>query len=336
VLVLAGPNARAAAGADLEAGPGKAGVEVVPFAFPAERTRAAVAAGLERARESGAAAVAALGGGKAMDAGRAVAAKAGLPFAAVPTIASNDSPASAVSVYYADDGVLDGWDVWPANPDLVLVDTRVIAEAPVRWLVSGVGDALATWFEAEAAARAGRAAFSGGVPTMAALAPARLCHETLIEYGLAAAADVRLRVATPAVERVVEACVPLSGIGWESGGLATAHTIGNGITVLPGTHPYSHGEKVAFGLVTQMCLDPEVPPGLREAVVDLMAELGLPVTLAGIGLGDCQDAELRKAAEVLTGPGQFVHNHAFEVTASDLHAAMIAAGGLGRARIRGG
>ena len=36
------------------------------------------------------------------------------------------------------------------NPELVLIDTNVIAHSPVRLLVSGIADALATWVEARA------------------------------------------------------------------------------------------------------------------------------------------------------------------------------------------
>jgi glycerol dehydrogenase len=332
-LVLWGPNAKAAAGGDLVASLGAAGVEAVPFLFSGESSRGQVRLGVDAARAARATVVVAAGGGKAMDTGRAVAFGIGVPFVAVPTIASNDSPTSACTVYYTDDGVLDGWDVWPANPDLVLVDTGVIAGAPVRWLVSGMGDALATWFEAEAAARADRVAFSGGVPTAAALALARLCHDTLMEHGLAARADVERHRTTPAVEAVVEANVLLSGIGWESGGLATAHTVGNGITILPGTHPYSHGEKVAFGLLVQMCLDPAVPAPLRDRVLDFMVAVGLPVTLDGIGVGGADEAEFRRVADALTGPGQLIHNHAFPVNAPDLFSAITAADALGRSRL---
>ena len=41
------------------------------------------------------------------------------------------------------------------QPATVLVDTGVIARAPVRFLVAGIGDGLSTWFEADASARAG-------------------------------------------------------------------------------------------------------------------------------------------------------------------------------------
>ena len=48
---------------------------------------------------------------------------------------------------------------------------------------------------------------------------------------------------TPAVEKVIEANTLLSGIGFESGGLAGAHAIHNGFTVLDECHHMYHGEK---------------------------------------------------------------------------------------------
>jgi len=136
----------------------------------------------------------------------------------------------------------------------------------------------------------------------------------------------------PALEKVVEATTLLSGIGWESGGLATAHTLGNSLTIVPETHPYSHGEKVAFGLATQLCLDDDITPEMRQKVVDFMIEIGLPVTLKEIGMGEISREELMKVADALTGPGQFLHNHVFPVTAFDLYSAMLKADALGKER----
>lgn len=52
---------------------------------------------------------------------------------------------------------------------------------------------------------------------------------------------------TDALERIVEANTYLSGIGFESSGLAGAHAIHNGFTILEECHHLYHGEKVAFG-----------------------------------------------------------------------------------------
>ncbi len=67
------------------------------------------------------------------------------------------------------------------NPELVLVDTKVIANAPVRLLISGIADALATWVEARAVIEAQGGTMVGQVPTIAAEAIARVCESTLFE-----------------------------------------------------------------------------------------------------------------------------------------------------------
>ena len=173
-----------------------------------------------------------------------------LPLVIVPTIASTDAPTSALSVIYDDDGAFLEYRFCGRNPDVVLVDTAIIAEAPVRFLVAGIGDGLSTWFEADASVDdARKPAMAGGPPLLAAMTLARLCYDTLLADGVAARQAVERGVVTPALERVVEANTLLSGLGFESGGLAAAHSIHNGLTALHETHDYWHGEKVAFGVI---------------------------------------------------------------------------------------
>ena len=54
---------------------------------------------------------------------------------------------------------------------------------------------------------------------------------------------------------MIEANTYLSGVGFESGGLAAAHALYNGLTAIPDAHHYYHGEKVAFGTLTQLVLE---------------------------------------------------------------------------------
>jgi glycerol dehydrogenase len=204
-------------------------VELVSFRFSGECDHGQVGLGVDKAKAEKAEVIVAIGGGKAIDLGKAVAMGVGAKLASVPTIASNDAPTSAATVYYTEDGDFQGWDIWPVNPDLVLVDTQVIVNAPVRWLVSGMGDGLCTWYEAEAAFKGRRTALAGGVSTMAALNLAKLCGDTLLAHGVDAKRDCERHVVTPAVEKVVEANTLLSGLGFESAGVASAHAIGNGV-----------------------------------------------------------------------------------------------------------
>jgi glycerol dehydrogenase len=303
---------------------------LIPFQFSGECDRGQIGQGVEKAKAENAEVVVGLGGGKAIDLAKAVAMEIDAKLVTAPTIASNDAPTSAATVYYTAEGNFDGWGIWPRNPDLVLVDSEVIVAAPVRWLVSGIGDGLATWFEAEAAYKGRRVALAGGVATQAALTLARLCYDTLMEFGIDAVRDGTEHVVTPAVERVIEANTLLSGLGFESAGVATAHAVGNGLTEFEECKPFSHGEKVAFGVATQLCLDEDIDPDERLAVFDFMVDVGLPVTLKELGLGDISTDELKSFAEVLCGPDQITHNHVFTVTPFDMYSAMVAADKLGR------
>ena len=145
----------------------------------------------------------------------------------------------------------------------------MIAQAPPRLLVAGMGDALATWFEARTCVAGSVKNMRGGGSTRSAAALAELCYRTLLEDGAAALRAVETKVVTPALERLVEANTLLSGLGFESSGLAAAHAVHNGLTAAPGTHPYLHGEKVAFGLLVQLVLE-GAPRATVEQVLALL------------------------------------------------------------------
>jgi glycerol dehydrogenase len=273
--------------------------------------------------------IAGIGGGKTLDTAKALAHTLGLPVAVVPTLASSDAPCSALSVIYTADGAFKRYLVLPRNPDLVLVDTAVIAQAPVRFLIAGIGDALATWFEAEDCRVSGAANMTGRPGPQAAHALARFCHETLLDYGVLALDACRQQVVTPALERVVEANTLLSGLGFESGGLSAAHAIHNGLTALPGTHAYWHGEKVAFGVLAMLLLGDRAP-ALVEQTFAFCHAVGLPVTLAQIGLEDAADDALLAAATLACADGESIHNAALPVTPAAVLAALRAADARGR------
>ncbi len=276
--------------------------------------------------EKGSDVIIGIGGGKILDTAKAVAYYCELPVVIVPTIASTDAPCSALSVIYTDDGVFENYLFLPANPNLVLMDTDVIAKAPARLTVSGMGDALATYFEARATAASDSTTCAGGTVTNAALALAKLCYETLIENGINAKLALEKNVCTPAVNKVIEANTLLSGIGFESGGLAGAHAIHNGFTVLPECHHIYHGEKVAFGTITQLVM--ENAPELEEVIL-FCIEAGLPVTLRELGVEEVTPEKIRAVAEAAAADTETIHNMPFKVTADSVYAAIMAADALG-------
>lgn len=269
------------------------------------------------------------GGGKALDAARAAAAELHLPFVSCPTLASTDAPCSAVSIIYTEAGVVAEVRILPYNPVLVLVDTQVIVQAPPRFLIAGMGDALATWFEARACAASNSKNLRGGISTRSALALAELCYRTLLKDGVAAIEAARAQRITPAFERIVEANTLLSGLGFESSGLAAAHSIHNGLTVAPQTRAFYHGEKVAFGTLVQLVMEESPIPEIEE-VLGFCLQVGLPVTLAQIGLQELPREMLEKIAARATQPGESIHNEPFEVSSAQVAGAILRADELGR------
>ena len=270
-----------------------------------------------------------VGGGKIHDSAKAAAYYQGAPVVIIPTIASTDAPCSALSVIYSETGVFERYLFLNSNPDLVLVDTDIIAAAPSRLLVSGMGDALATYFEARAVAASGALSCAGGKPTKGALALAKLCYETLLEDGVKAKLAVEAGACTQAVENIIEANTYLSGIGFESGGLAGAHAIHNGLTVIKDCHHLYHGEKVAFGTLTQLVLENAGQESLEE-VIGFCMDVGLPTTFAELGMARPDKDLLMEAAVRACSPDDTLVNMPFEVTPEMVYAAMVGADALGR------
>lgn len=273
--------------------------------------------------------VAGAGGGKTLDTAKGVAFFEHAPVVSVPTIASTDAPTSAIAVTYTEDHVFDGNILLPKNPELVIADTEVIARAPVRFLVAGMGDALSTFFEAGANAASGHDNFAGGKPTSTSLALARLCYETLLRDGLKAKQDAENGTCSAEVENIIEANIYLSGVGFESNGLACAHSVYNALTQLAPCHRMYHGELVAFGTLVQLVLEKRKEREIDE-VLRFCNGVGLPVTFAAISGRELSRDELMSVAQAACSPANFMDSEPFAVTPAMVFDALVAADTRGR------
>lgn len=328
VIISAGGKKRF--GERVEASLAAAGVECAFDEFNGECSQAEIDRLVEVLKGTGSDVVLGVGGGKIFDTAKAVAAAVDVPVVVAPTIAATDAPCSALSVIYTDEGQFKEYQFFKQNPNLVLMDTEVIAKSPVRLTVSGMGDALATYFEARACKRSDAGTCAGGKVTSAAMALARLCYETLMSDGVKAKLALEAGACTESVEKVIEANTLLSGLGFESAGLAGAHAIHNGMTAMPETHAFYHGEKVAFGTLTQLVL--ENADELYE-VLDFCVEVGLPVTFAQLGVADASYERVLEVARLACADNDTLHNMPFEVTPEKVANAMLAADAYGRAAL---
>ncbi|MGT2844701.1 glycerol dehydrogenase [Streptococcus hongkongensis] len=265
-----------------------------------------------------------LGGGKTIDSAKAIADQLNIPLIIAPTVASTDAPTSALSVIYTDDGAFEKYIFYSKNPDLVLVDTQVICQAPPRLLASGIADGLATWVEARAVLQKNGDTMAFGNQTLAGIAIAQACERTLFADGLQAMASCQEKVVTKAFENVVEANTLLSGLGFESAGLAAAHAIHNGFTALEGDiHHLTHGEKVAYGTLTQLFLENK-PKEEIDRYIRFYQQIKMPTTLKEMHLDQASYDELLKVGKQATIEGETIHQMPFSISAEDVADALLA------------
>ena len=329
-LVMGGKRALAATQEAVRSSLSKAGMSVVVEGFRGECSKAEIKRVMGTAKKNGVDLIIAVGGGKAIDTGKAVACGLKLPVVVVPTIAATDAPCSAVSAIYADDGVFEGAEVAPHNPNCVLVDTDIITNAPVDTLVAGMGDALATFWEADSCYKSWKPnpRTGGTPPSEAAYMLSRLCYDTLLRWGVEAKLSAERKVVTPALEKVVEANILLSGLGFESGGLAGAHSVCMALDVLPAPRKRYHGEKVAFGTLVQLVMEGRSREEINE-VMGFCRSVGLPTNLAALGVIAPSEGDIMKVAEGATKEGRPIHDTWFPVTAEMVYSAIWAADAIG-------
>lgn len=240
-----------------------------------------------------------MGGGKALDAAKGAAIRAGLNFVTVPTIASNDSPISMGLAAYDDNHRVVAIETHARNPEAVIVDTRLIASAPARFLLAGIGDAVAKKFEAEASLRDGglTAHFTHQLRTGRYIADG--CYSTIREHGEAAIAAAGKGEPTEALDAVIEANILMAGLSFENMGLGLAHAMTRGLVRTPVVDQFPHGYHVAYGLLIQL-----VAEGREEAMIDdlvaFYGRIGLPRCLTELGLDVIERTTLVQIATNVT------------------------------------
>lgn len=270
-----------------------------------------------------------VGGGKTLDAAKAAADKLEVPVVVVPTSASCDAPCSAMSVMYTDTGEYIHNIRHRKNPEIVVVDTDIVAKAPIRLFISGMGDALSTVFEGHA----NQASFSpnyvgkGYRCTRTGVALAELSFDILMEEGISALKALKQGACTEAVENVIEANTLLSGVGFENTSCAAAHGIHAGLTELASTHKYLHGEKVAFGVICQMVME-NTPKETFKKVIDFCNEVGLPTTLEELDVEPTPE-NVMVIADTVVNNNKLIYAEPFKVTVDFVYNSIMAANALG-------
>jgi glycerol dehydrogenase len=262
-----------------------------------------------------------IGGGKSLDAAKALALMLDIDVITVPTIASNDSPTSAAIAMYDDHHVMISVDRLKRSPQVVLVDTALIAAAPVAFLRAGIGDAISKKFEADGCLAGTGITPFGTRPLLTGIAIADTCYRTLRLHAPAALDAVSRGEVNDAVEATIEAVVLMSGLGFENGGLSLSHSLTRGLVKARGAKDAIHGQHVAWGVLVQIAAEGRPDAEIAD-LVGFHRSIGLACTLADLGMVDATDAEI-EAIATLTMTAPHLKNLARPVTSADIEAAIL-------------
>ena len=305
--------------------------QVVYFqSFGGESTQRAMEEGAEFVRKNQIEMVVGVGGGKAIDTAKGVAYFAPQTrIVVIPTIVASDAPCSKNAVVYTEDHCVDRDVHGVTNPDLVLIDSNIIANAPTRYLSAGIGDALATWLEAEAVQKTMIPNFTGYSGTFSGFKIAELCFDTLLENAPLAVLHNDAKIVTPQLDAVIEANSLMSTIGFESGGLASAHGFHQGIAEWEETHSYLHGEKVAIGILASLFLTHK-DQDFIDMIYQFHVDVRLPITLEDIGVKEYDDEKLMVAVKRMMQPIECTHNEPVNYTEQEYLNALKAADAYGK------
>ncbi len=264
-----------------------------------------------------------VGGGKALDAAKLLAHQCGLPVVTMPTSGATCAAWTALSNVYSETGAFL-YDVpLPHCPDVLVLDYELIATAPPRTLIAGIGDAIAKWYEASVSS-----GHSQQAVIIAAVQQARVLRDLLFQKSATAIAEPGSQTWQDVVDATVLLAGVIGGLGGAQCRTVAAHAVHNGLTHLPESHDILHGEKVAYGILVQLRLEEliqhnQLAAASRQQLLGFYAELGLPTSLQDMGLGSVSVDDLHAAAAIACQESSDIHHLPFAVDVTQLVAAMV-------------
>lgn len=249
----------------------------------------------------------AVGGGKAMDTCKCLCTQDDKPVFTFPTIASNCSGCTTVSVMYNDDGTFLKPHFYLNPPNHAFIDTQILAEAPERYLWAGIGDTYTKYYESTISSRNEQLQHF----TALGVNVSRMCLDPLVQYGPKGLDDNRKHSATYEFEQTVLAVIVTTAIAsifltrdftpdYNSG---LAHAVFYALTTYPVIeHEHLHGEVVSFGALLALICDGQLEE--FEKIFRLNKSLGLPTSLSDIGISS---EEFDEAIDRIPDLGDLAH-----------------------------
>lgn len=219
------------------------------------------------------------GGGKVLDVVKAVAYFYPCFLMVIPSSASMDGACSALSVLYHEDHSFDRFLYLDKNPDVVLVDTQVIFDAPFSLLCAGMADAISSYYDVEYVCK--KTKLEDEV-----MVCAKNCYENVYSLYKQVQSDYENRVLSDAVECIIKTNIYDSAVAFENAGCEFSHVLANATTKVQGSKGM-HGERVGVGTLFMLLLENDLEE--YGKLKDMLRALNMPTTLHDLNVKDYRD-----------------------------------------------
>ncbi|TDQ57014.1 putative oxidoreductase [Mesocricetibacter intestinalis] len=246
----------------------------------------------------------AIGGGKVLDTAKAVAAQLNIDYVTIPTQLGTCAAYTPLSVIYYPDHRIKGGEHYERAAYLCLADLNLLVHSPKEYLLGGIGDSLAKWYEADAAIR--QMQTPPTALTAAGLEIAAQIRNLLLEYSGQAIAAIEAQRLNQGFEYCAQAILGLGGmVGGLSGRtarVAGAHAIHDAMSQLAETHVYQHGVKVAYGILVQLAAEENYAE--IERLLPYFARHGFPRRLADLSVNFEKEQKMALIAAIAASEKQ--------------------------------
>lgn len=166
------------------------------------------------------------------------------------------------------------------SPSMVLADTGILAESSPTALANSMARSLATYPDLQSTADAVDAnLLPGNFVSLTAMAFAKQCYDTILEYGKDALNDIKHHTCTQALEKVTEAILFLGSMAEENSKPSFISAVRNGYSIVTSCQ-FSQSTCDSIGILLLMVLQHKPEDEIQKMSNFLQNDLNLPVCLS--------------------------------------------------------
>ena len=243
-----------------------------------------------------------VGGGKGMDFARGTAFFTGKRIVLVPTSAATNASASQLCVIYNEEGTRQERILYlPNYQDIVLADTSILINAPLRTFIAGIGDQYCTYYESMFVANMLNMRDELSDLSWEAVEASLNVME---KNGKAAVESAKNKQITHAYEsvlsQILHSCGPVRAMGC----YGFPHLLNKALMTLEPCHKnIPHGMQVGYGIIPMKVYEGKPVKDIQR-YIDFCIDVGLPVNFRQLGIEGITENELRTACQkIFEGDG---------------------------------